>query len=208
MEEAELNAAMDRYACGDQRAFGALHATLQPRLLAFLRRMTGSDAVAEDLTQETFLRMHRARSTFAQGGAVIPWAYAIARNVHLDHARAAKFRKTERLPSDPGREPVGSSGADVESAAIASEAARVVDRVLQGLPPAQREAFVMIRYEGLSVEEASQILGTTPTALKLRAFRAYEALRAALAENVARPAKSERKAGGRAPSSREEEGAS
>ncbi|MEO5728486.1 MAG: RNA polymerase sigma factor [Byssovorax sp.] len=182
MDESTLNAAMDRYACGDAQAFAALHQALHPRLLAFLTRMSGSPVLADDLVQETFLRMHRARSTFAAGGAVIPWAYAIARNVHIDHARSAKLRATERLPSDPGSEAVDRGGADAESAAIAAEAARAVERVLARIPASQRDAFVLIRYEGLSVQDAAAILGTTPTAVKLRAFRAYEALRAELDE--------------------------
>jgi RNA polymerase sigma-70 factor (ECF subfamily) len=183
MDEPTLNAAMDRYACGDAQAFAALHQALYPRLLAFLTRMSGSPVLADDLLQETFLRMHRARSTFAAGGAVIPWAYAIARNVHIDHARSAKLRATERLPSDPGAETIDRGGADAESAAIAAEAARAVERVLARIPASQRDAFVLLRYEGLSVQDAAAILGTTPTAVKLRAFRAYEALRAELAEH-------------------------
>jgi len=144
--------------------------------------LVGGSPSADDLVQETLARMHRARSTFATGGAVIPWAYAIARNVHIDHARSAKLRTTERLPSDPGPEFQDASGADAESAAIAAEAARIVEQVLAKLPPAQREAFVLIRYEGLSVEDAAAVVGATPTAVKLRAFRAYEALRHALAD--------------------------
>jgi RNA polymerase sigma-70 factor (ECF subfamily) len=181
MDEAALNAAMDRYATGDARAFGALHEGLHPRLHGYLLRMTGSAATAADLTQETFLRMHRARATFAAGGAVLPWAYAIARNVHHDHARAARLRTTERFPSDPGAEPPADGG-DAESAAIASQAARIVEEVLAKLPAGQREAFVLVRYEGLSMADAAAVLGTTPTAVKLRAFRAYEALRTALAD--------------------------
>src|SRR4051812_19092760 len=99
MDEAALNAAMDRYASGDSQAFAALHRALYPRLLAFLTRMSGSGVTAADLVQDTFLRMHRARSSFTPGGAVLPWAYAIARNTHHDHARAAKLRETDRLPS-------------------------------------------------------------------------------------------------------------
>jgi len=188
MDEAALNAAMDRYASGDSRAFPTLHQALYPRLLAYLSRMSGSSANASDLVQETFLRMHRARATFAAGGAVLPWAYAIARNVALDHARAARLRETERLPSDPGPEMVDRGGADAESAAIAAQAARVVEGVLARLPAAQRDAFILIRYEGLSVQDAAAVLGATPTAVKLRAFRAYEALRAALDELRAKPA--------------------
>jgi RNA polymerase sigma-70 factor (ECF subfamily) len=182
MDEAALNAAMDRYAAGDARAFAALHDGLYPRLLGYLTRMTRSDATAADLVQETFLRMHRARASFAAGGAVLPWAYAIARNVHHDHARAARLRETERLPSDPGAEPPDRGGGDAESSAIAAEAARVVEAVLAKLPASQRDAFILIRYEGLSVQDAAGVLGATPTAVKLRAFRAYEALREALAE--------------------------
>jgi RNA polymerase sigma-70 factor (ECF subfamily) len=149
--------------------------------------MSGSSVNASDLVQETFLRMHRARATFATGGAVLPWAYAIARNVALDHARAARLRVTERLPSDPGPEMVDRGGADAESVAIAAQAARVVEEVLAGLPASQRDAFILIRYEGLSVQDAAAVLGATPTAVKLRAFRAYEALRAALDELRTKP---------------------
>ena len=180
MDEETLNRAMDRYACGEQAAFALVHRALYPRLVAFLARMTGSSALADDLVQETFLRMHRARATFAAGAAVLPWAYAIARNVHLDHARASKLRRTERLPSDPGAEPRASE--DAEADAVAREAARRVERVLASLPAAQRDAFVLLRYEGLSVQDAAAVLGATPTAVKLRAFRAYEALRAELAD--------------------------
>ena len=180
MDESDLNAAMDRYACGDAGAFRALHGALHPRILAFLTRLTGSATLADDMTQETFLRMHRARATFARGGAVIPWAYAIARNVHIDHTRSKRHRNEERLPSDPGLWPADPGGSDAEDMAIASEMARTVERVLAKLPPAQREAFVLLRYEGLSVQDAAAVLGTTETAVKLRAFRAYEALRAEL----------------------------
>jgi len=182
MDEAALNVAMDRYASGDSQAFATLHQALYPRLHAYLTRMCGSSVNAADLVQETFLRVHRARATFATGGAVLPWAYAIARNVALDHARSARLRETERLPSDPGLEMVDRGGGDAESAAIAAQGARVVESVLAGLPASQRDAFILLRYEGLSVQDAAAVLGATPTAVKLRAFRAYEALRAALEE--------------------------
>ncbi|WP_433931206.1 RNA polymerase sigma factor [Sorangium cellulosum] len=187
MDELALNAAMDRYACGDARAFPEVHRALHARLLAYLTRMCSSTTLAGDLTQETFLRMHRARSTFARGGAVTPWAYAIARNVYLDHTRAERHRSAERLPSDPGAEPPDTRGADAEAIAMASQTARAVERVLASLPAAQREAFILLRYEGLSVQDAAAILGATPTAVKLRAFRAYEALRAELEELKRRP---------------------
>lgn len=181
MDETELNRAMDRYACGDASAFAVIHRALYPRVHAYLVRMRGSHHVADDLVQETFLRMHRARATFAPGASVVPWMYTIARNVLYDHARSAKTRRMEDLDADQVPEPAD-TGADTESAAVASEAARTVERVLAQLPASQREAFVLLRYESLSVNDAAQVLGATPAAVKLRAFRAYEALRAALAE--------------------------
>lgn len=192
MDELALNAAMDRYACGDAGAFPAIHRALHPRLLAYLTRMTGAAALADDLAQETFLRLHRARATFARGSAALPWVYTIARHVHIDHVRAARQRSTEHLPSDPGAEPIDPRHADAESVAIASETARAVERVLAGLPPAQREAFVLLRYEGLSVQDAAAVLGVTQTAVKLRAFRAYEALRAEL-EALRKPSAGEKR---------------
>lgn len=179
MDEAELNRAMDRYACGDAAAFAILHRGLYPRLHAYLLRMRGSSHVADDLAQETFLRMHRARASFAQGASVVPWMYTIARNVLIDHARASRTRRTEELPEGEAFEPVD-TGADTESSAVANEAARTVERVLARLPASQREAFILLRYEALSVQDAANVLGTTPAAVKLRAFRAYEALRAEL----------------------------
>ncbi len=183
MDEAELNRAMNRYAAGEASAFLVLHRGLYARLYGYLLRMRGSSHVAEDLAQETFLRMHRARSTFAIGASVVPWMYTIARNVLIDHSRSAKTRSAEELSLETAPDHRDES-ADTESAALASEAARIVDRTLQILPTSQREAFVLLRYEGLSVHDAAEVLGTTPAAVKLRAFRAYEALRSALGEHA------------------------
>lgn len=180
VDERALDAAMDRYACGDEQAFALLHRTLHPRLRAFFVRMSGSHAVADDLVQETLLRLHRARATFASGSAVVPWVYAIARNVYVDHVRAARARADVASPAPARGDTIDGRAHDGEAVAIASEAARTVERVLRALPATQREAFVLLRYEGLGIDEAAVVLGATPSAVKLRAFRAYEALRAEL----------------------------
>jgi RNA polymerase sigma-70 factor (ECF subfamily) len=183
--EVSLDEAMDRYAQGERAAFAVLYEGLELRLRSFLVRLTGASALADDLLQETFMRIHRARGSFEPGAAVVPWAYAIARNVWLDHARSAHARRGRQIDAkseDDGSPADAATGpeADSEQAAIARQTAALVERVLAGLPPAQREAFVLLRYEGTSVQEAAEILGSTPSAVKLRAFRAYEALRAAL----------------------------
>lgn len=187
--EESLDEAMNRYAQGEQPAFAILYQGLEQKLRAFLTRLTGAPAVADDLLQETFMRIHRARGSFDSGAAVVPWAYAIARNAWLDHVRAAKVRgESSRAKGndDPisAEAPTGPD-ADSEQLAIARETAALVESVLSRLAPAQREAFVLLRYEGMSVDDAAAVLGSTPTAVKLRAFRAYEALRAALGQSRA-----------------------
>jgi RNA polymerase sigma-70 factor, ECF subfamily len=185
--EESLDEAMNRYAQGEQEAFAILYGGLEQKLRAFLTRLTGAPVVADDLLQETFMRIHRARGSFDAGAAVVPWAYAIARNAWLDHVRAAKVRgDTARAKgnddSSPPNEAITGPDADSEQLAIARETAALVESVLRRLAPAQREAFVLLRYEGMSVDDAAAVLGSTPTAVKLRAFRAYEALRAALGQ--------------------------
>jgi RNA polymerase sigma-70 factor (ECF subfamily) len=83
------DAAMERYAIGDDDAFAEVYAELAPRLFPFLRRYTSSAARAEDLLEQTFLEIHRGRSSFAPGAEVTPWAFEIARRLGiLDRERA------------------------------------------------------------------------------------------------------------------------
>lgn len=172
---------MQSYADGDDTAFHAVFAELAPRLRLFLQRMGCAADVAEDLLQETFLRMHHARGSFARGKQVAPWAYSIARNCFISHTRSAKTRMARAsVDADNMELPVG-AGSSVEEESMARQTAHVVSQVLASLTPARREAFVLLRYEGMSVAAAAQIVGISEGALKIRAFHAYEALRAALA---------------------------
>ena len=186
---AELEAvdvAMHRYADGDDAAFGDVFAALAPRLRLFLRRLGCSLDVADDLTQETFLRMHHARGSFARGKPVAPWAYAIARNCFISHARSSRS-KLSRASVDSDQQELSQAG-NVEEESMARQTAEVVSRTLSAMTPARREAFVLLRYEGLSVAAAAQIVGISEGALKIRAFHAYELLRAALASMAVEPA--------------------
>jgi RNA polymerase sigma-70 factor (ECF subfamily) len=178
-ERDPLDEAMDRYADGDDAVFGQLFRELAPRIRAFLQRMSGRRDLADDLVQETFLRMHRARGSFAQGRAVVPWAYAIARNCYLDYVRA-KGRMPIDGELDVGQELATGRETNAEEELAARRAAECVERTLAKMTPARREAFVLLRYEGLSVEAAAQVLGVSESAVKVRAFHAYELLRQAL----------------------------
>ena len=183
-----LDSAMDRYAEGDDSAFSELVRGLTPRLRAFLQRLTSSLDLADDLTQETFLRMHRARGSFVRGGAVVPWSYAIARNCFISHTRAKKSRFLKSSVDVTEIEVATGPDVNAEASVSAQQSAGIVAKTLAAMPVANREAFVLIRYEGLSVSVAAQLVGISEGALKLRAFRAYEMLRAALSAADSSPA--------------------
>lgn len=175
-----LDLAMHRYAEGDDSAFADLVRGLTPRLRAFLQRLTSSLDLADDLTQETFLRIYRARGSFVRGGAVVPWSYAIARNCFISHARAKKSRFLRGTVDVTEIEVATGPEVNAEASVAALQSADIVAKTLASMPVANREAFVLVRYEGLSVAVAAQLVGISDGALKLRAFRAYEMLRAAL----------------------------
>ena len=178
------DAAMERYSAGEEAAFAALYDVLAPRLLGFLRKATHDDHAAEDLMQQTLLQMHRARGSFIPGARVTPWAFAIARRLLIDSVRRQRLER--RLFSDVR--------ADEEQLTAAAQAAtvgaddllharRLERRVLQrldALPETQRIAYRLLHQDGLSLRGAAEILGTSVTAVKMRAHRACLALRAAL----------------------------
>jgi len=177
-----LDEGMDRYARGDASAFSELYRLGAPRVRGFLLRMSGNAALADDLTQEAFLRIHRARGSFESGAAALPRFFAIARNAFLDHKRREDTRRA--VSGDRSNDHEARAEAPPEARGdevlAASETMDIVRTTLDRMTALQREAFVLVRFEGLSIAEAAQVLGATEAAVKIRAFRAYEALRAAL----------------------------
>ncbi len=175
--------AMDRYADGDDKAFAVLYDALSPRLYGYLLRQTRDVARAEDLLQQTMLHIHLARDRFIRGAAVAPWAFAIARRLVIDASRRGK-REPVDLDGDVNEGVSPAPSADEVLQAV--DLSQTVDRALRRLPPAQREAFELLKWDGLSVAQAAEVLGTTVAAVKLRAHRAYEALRGVLDDANAR----------------------
>jgi len=178
---AEVDSAMERYAAGDDAAFATVYDVLAPRLYGYLLRQTKDRARAEDLLQQTMLHIHRARIRFIPGSEVTPWAFAIARRLFLDGLRRGRREAySDEVDPDSG----ASDEPPADDVVQAHELARRIDRALARLPESQRAAFRLIKQEGLSVAEAAQVLGTTVAAVKLRAHRAYDALRGAIGEPV------------------------
>jgi RNA polymerase sigma-70 factor (ECF subfamily) len=136
----------------------------------FLRRMTGSPSVAEDLTQEVFLRVVRGLDGYDERSREVSWIFRIARNVLVDRHRAR-----ERSPRD----------ASLQDAAVVSRPATqmltaILDEALARLPDEEREAFLMREVGGLGYHDIAEANGATPDAVRMRIYRARLALREAL----------------------------
>jgi len=171
-----LEALMERYVGGDGRAFDALYERTSPRVFSYQMMMARNRSRAEDLVQTTYLKLHRARGGWISGSPVMPWLMAIARNVFLDDARKrgrARVRVTAsgELPDQVDQQSLRPPATGLKEA---------IDAAINALPERQREAFILTKHGGLSPREAARVLGITETAVKLRVFRANQALRAAL----------------------------
>ncbi len=177
-----VDAAMERYADGDEAAFGEVYDALAPRLLRFLTRQTRSVGQAEDLLQETFLNMCSARASFFRGARVTPWAFTIARRLLIDAGRKSQRQVPIARDADIESDPPPSRSPRGDQMVEAREIAAKVEVELGLMPEPQREAFILVKVDGLSIAEAAEVLGISPNAAKLRAFRAYDALRASLGD--------------------------
>jgi RNA polymerase sigma-70 factor (ECF subfamily) len=167
---------MDRYANGDDGAFGQVYDALAPKLYRFLMQRCRERTHAEDLVQQTFLRMHRARGSFVAGARVLPWAFAIARRLLIDDIRATRHETTGDLRQLEQLATLETADEGVHR----EQLSRVVDRELSSIPESQRVAFELVKQQGLSLADAAAVLGVSITAVKLRLHRATSSLRAAI----------------------------
>lgn len=161
---------MERFCKGDERAFDALFARHAGPVHAFLTRMVGDSAQAEDLLQITFLSVVRSRDRFDRTARVAPWLFSIAANA----ARDALRRKVRSHEEQSTMHEV-----EVETHATLPDPglAREIDAALAALPLPQREAVVMHRFLGWTFEEMAEALGTNATTIRVRAHRGSEKLR-------------------------------
>lgn len=183
---------MERYCDGDASAFRALYALVAPRLLGYLVKMARERAVAEDLLQHTFLKLHRARAAYVRGADPLPWIYSIAHRTFLDETRRRKravvrVGEGDELPEQQA-DLRGEAEDRRDEPRADPELVKAALDALAVLPAQQREAVVLTKLDGKSVAEAAQIAGTTVGAMKVRAHRGYEALRSLLGARGAKEA--------------------
>lgn len=172
-EDPTLRVLMAEYQAGRAEAFDRLHDALAPDLQAYLTALTRDPTRADDLLQETFLQMHRARAAHTPGQPVRPWVFAIAKRVFLMYRRSAGRRTRYEERASAEREE--RSGRSSDAGRV--HARRDVEAVLRQVPPDGRRAFVLHHLFGFSFKEIAAKLGITPGAAKIRSSRAASAMR-------------------------------
>jgi RNA polymerase sigma-70 factor (ECF subfamily) len=168
--DTNLDMLMARYQQGDFVAATALIDRLSPQLHRFFVVQFASREHADDLLQETWLRIHKVRHTYRAGEPVLPWFYAIARHVRVDH-----YRKASRTTAREQRLEEMSEVA----VAIPGESGGTPDleALLAPLPESQREVVEMLKVAGMSLEEVARATSSSVGSVKQKAHRAYEKLR-------------------------------
>jgi len=191
---------LSRLRAGEEQAFAQLVHQQRGRLLGVCRRILRSEEDAIDCLQDVFVAVLRGLPGFQGDARLTTWLHRVAVNTALMRLRS-KRRKREELH---GNEAALSSSAtqafqwlplDPESEAIREHEARVVRACVERLPAHHRAVVILRDFEGLGTAEAAASLGTNPDALKMRLYRAHEALRALLSHEMGEP--------GRLPSIRE-----
>lgn len=158
-----------RVRAGDRTALAGLVERYHGPLLKFLTRMTGQPQMAEDLVQETFIRLLRYCGSSPQ--CFRPWIYQIARNLARDTFRSAAVRReTDYLPDEDQESEWMADPLETENLALQTSDRQQVNALLQNLPARQREVIVLRFYQELSLEEISTITGAPLGTVKSRLF--------------------------------------
>jgi RNA polymerase sigma-70 factor, ECF subfamily len=175
---------------GDARAFEALVRRHRNPVFNFVFRYTGQRARAEDLLQETWLKVVRGAQDYEPKARFTTWVYTIARNLCVDSARKEIYRQAESLDAAAGADGEGRALAEVlpDGAAAPDRAAHnarlrpLLERALRGLPPEQREVFILREYNGVAFKEIAVVTGVPENTVKSRMRYALEGLRKKLEE--------------------------
>lgn len=155
---------------GDPAAFDALVRDTRPALGMFLRRLCPSTDDAEDLVQETYLRVYQHRRRYDGRSSVKTWMYAIALNLLRDRSR----RRGPSLLQDEGVH------LPVDRRLEKAELADRIRKLVQSLPEGQREIFTLYRYEGIPYDDIARMLGITVGAVKAQMHHALAKIRSGL----------------------------
>jgi RNA polymerase sigma-70 factor (ECF subfamily) len=173
---------VEAYGRGEESAFSALVIKYRESVYRVARRMVGNHEDAADITQEVFIRVHRALPRFDGRSKLYTWIYRIAVNLCLDvRGRAARF------PLLDGEEPMSVSVArDVANEVEDRETRRLVANAIAQLPPRQKAMVTLRLYQDLAYQDIARILGCSEGTVKATMFAALRRLRSSLVEQGVR----------------------
>jgi RNA polymerase sigma-70 factor (ECF subfamily) len=177
-QESEL-ALVERLRGGDQKAFDAVYDAFNQRLFTFLLRLARRRDVAEDLLEETWLRLVKHAHRLNEDTRLGPWLFTVARNLHVSYVRSRLLEDS----ATAGLTAFWPSTANPPSpfeATAARELERRIERALASLPAASREVLLLVGVADLDHSDAADVCGITPEALRQRLHRARALLTRAL----------------------------
>ncbi|MHB1959517.1 MAG: RNA polymerase sigma factor [Acidobacteriaceae bacterium] len=186
MTDAEI---MQRAGVGDEACLEFLIAKYRRPIISFMYRMVHNQAVAEELAQEVFLRVYRARATYRAEARFSTWLYRIAANMAINHARDTKYERAsasiflDQADEDTGSKPdVADLRPLAEQDMLQDERMRRIREHVMALPERQRMAVVMHKYQDMDYKQIGAVLKLSESATKSLLFRAYQTLRETLKE--------------------------
>jgi RNA polymerase sigma-70 factor (ECF subfamily) len=169
---------------GDPDAFRVVVERHSRSLFRLAYRMTGNEQDAEEVVQETFLRVYRRLNKFESRSSFSTWLYRIAVNCSLDCSRKRRQHDERQLVPNPELpdplESLPSTGPSADRLVMSSEVRKKVEATLNELTEKEKAAFVLRHYEGMSIEEVARAMGLRANAAKNNIFRAVQKLRRAL----------------------------
>jgi RNA polymerase sigma-70 factor, ECF subfamily len=184
---------------GDAQSFDLLLQRYRSPLVNFVYRMVRNREEAEDLAQEVFLRVYRARKDYLPSAKFTTWLFRIATNLTLNSVRDNRYRRQElsldapvTTDAEDGAEKtldVADQHPDIEQHLVEEARRKMILHAIDKLPEKQRAAVLLHKYQELDYGEIAKILECSESALKSLLFRAYETLRVELAPLVAQQSK-------------------
>ena len=170
---------------GDGQSFELLLQKYRLPLVNYLNRMIQNQSIAEELSQEVFLRVYRARGSYEPTAKFTTWLFRIATHLALNSIRDRRHERAHRSISDASedRQPIElvDQRFNREQEMVADTRLRTVRGAIADLPEKQRAAVLMHKYEELDYAQIGEVLGCSVSAVKSLLFRAYEMLRTRLA---------------------------
>ncbi len=176
---------------GDGRAFTTLVQRHRQAVYNFILRYVGHRQRAEDVLQETWLKVVRSSSEYQPRAKFTTWVFTIARNLCVDAARKESYRSTDSLDAPASEDGEGRAlgelvpddgGASPDRAAHNARLRPLLTRAIEALPHEQREVFLLREYQGIGFKEIAEVTGVNENTVKSRMRYALEGLRRKLAE--------------------------